>query len=60
VKLKPVHEWVRDLVGDTCQTCIHRRKFNRRSGCVKKGVEKTINCMDIACENYIFVGGDEA
>ena len=35
-----------------CQSCIHRVKFNRRSGCKVKGVETTINCLDKACEHY--------
>ena len=37
---------------EVCQTCIHRVKFNRRSGCVVKGVEKTINCLDKACDSW--------
>ena len=37
---------------NTCQFCKHRVKFNRRSGCKIKGVEKTIGCFDRACDSF--------
>ena len=37
---------------EICQNCAHRVKFNRRSGCTVKGVEKTIGCLDKACEYF--------
>jgi hypothetical protein len=37
---------------DVCQSCKHRVKFNRRSGCKVKGVEKKIGCLDKACDKY--------
>ena len=37
---------------EVCQNCIYRVKFNRRSGCKIIGVEKTIGCLDKACDKY--------
>lgn len=43
-----------------CQTCMHRKKFNRRSACALRNDEfgsyKTIGCLDRACEKYEWRG----
>ena len=40
---------------NVCQSCIYRVKFNRRSGCEINGVEKTIGCLDKACDKYVCI-----